>query len=95
MFALILGAVAVFVATNLDDFALLTLLFATLGARSRTVVVGQFLGSAILVAISAIGAVGLVVVAARWVGLLGVIPVVLGLRAHSPVVAATRRKPLA
>jgi cadmium resistance protein CadD (predicted permease) len=81
MFALILGAVAVFVGTNLDGFVLLTLLFATPGARGRTVVVGQFLGLAILVAISAIAAVGLVVVPTRWVGLLGVIPVVLGVRA--------------
>jgi cadmium resistance protein CadD (predicted permease) len=81
MFALIGGAVAVFVVTNLDDFVLLTLLFATPEARSRTVVVGQYLGLAILVAISAIAAVGLVIVPTRWVGLLGVIPVVLGIRA--------------
>lgn len=81
MFDLILGAVAVFVATNLDDFVLLTVLFATPGTRSRTVVVGQNLGLAMLVVISAIGAVGLVVVPTRWVGLLGVIPVALGIRA--------------
>jgi cadmium resistance protein CadD (predicted permease) len=81
MFALIGGAVAVFVVTNLDGFVLLTLLFATPGAQGRTVVVGQYLGLAILVAISAIGAVGLVVVPTRWVGLLGVIPVALGIRA--------------
>jgi Cadmium resistance transporter len=81
MFALIGGAVAVFVATNLDGFVLLTLLFATPGTRGRTVIVGQYLGLAILVAISAIGAVGLVDVPIRWVGLLGVIPVVFGVRA--------------
>jgi cadmium resistance protein CadD (predicted permease) len=80
MLNLIFGAVAVFVATNLDDFALLTLLFATPGSRRQTVVVGQYLGLAILVAISALAAVGLVVVPIRWVGLLGVIPFVLGIR---------------
>jgi cadmium resistance protein CadD (predicted permease) len=81
MFALIGGAVVVFVVTNLDGFVLLTLLFATPGTRSRTLVVGQYLGLAILVTISAIAALGLVVVPTRWVGLLGVLPVVLGTRA--------------
>jgi cadmium resistance protein CadD (predicted permease) len=71
MFDLIGGAVAVFVATNLDGFVLLTFPFASPGAQGRTVVVGQYLGLAILVAISAIAAVGLVVVPTRWVGLLG------------------------
>jgi cadmium resistance protein CadD (predicted permease) len=81
MFDLIGGAVAAFVATNLDGFVLLTLLFASPGAQGRTVVVGQYLGLALLVAISAIAAVGLVVVPTRWVGLLGVIPLALGIRA--------------
>ena len=81
MFDLIGGAVAVFVATNLDGFVLLTGLFATPGASGRRIVVGQYLGFAILVAISAIAAVGLVVVPTRWVGLLGAIPLALGVRA--------------
>src|SRR2546430_1421065 len=81
MLDLIGGAVAVFVATNLDGFVLLTLLFATPGASGRSVVVGQYLGLAILVAISAIAAIGLVVVPTRWVGLLGAIPLALGVRA--------------
>jgi cadmium resistance protein CadD (predicted permease) len=96
MFHLIGGAVAVFVATNLDGFVLLTLLFATSGASGPRIVVGQYLGLAILVAISAIAAVGLVVVPTRWVGLLGFIPLVLGVRAlirrddHEPRVPRIR-----
>ncbi len=94
MFDLILGAVAVFVATNLDGFVLLNLLFATPGARGRMVVVGQYLGLAILVAISAIAAIGLVVVPTRWVGCSGSYRW-LSDYAHSPVVPTTRRKLLA
>jgi cadmium resistance protein CadD (predicted permease) len=51
MVDLLVGADAEFVATNLDGFVLLTFLFATPGARGRTVVIGQYVGLAMLVAI--------------------------------------------
>lgn len=74
-------ASATFVATNIDDLVVLTTLFATSrrGGPSRgQVVLGQYLGIAALVAVSAVVAVGLLVVPDRWVGLLGLIPIGLG-----------------
>lgn len=81
MLRLVVGAVGVFVVTNLDGLVLLTLLFATPTIRTSSVVVGQYLGLTIVVAISAAAAFGLYVVPRRWAGLLGVIPIALGLRA--------------
>jgi cadmium resistance protein CadD (predicted permease) len=81
MLLLLAAATAAFVATNLDGLVLLTVLFATPKMRWQTVVAGQYLGLASLVAISAVAAAGLVVVPKRWVGLAGVIPLALGVRA--------------
>jgi cadmium resistance transport/sequestration family protein len=77
-------AVGVFAGTNIDDLVVLTALF--LAARTRGkprpwhIVAGQYLGFAALVAISAVAAGGLVVVPDEWVGLLGLIPLALGIR---------------
>jgi cadmium resistance protein CadD (predicted permease) len=76
-------AVVVFATTNIDDFVVLTFLFMASRAdqRLRTwqVVAGQAAGVAVLVASAAIAAIGLVIVPSRWVGLLGLFPIGLGL----------------
>lgn len=81
--ALIAAAVAAFAATNVDDIVLITALFAlTAGAgrlRARDVWIGQFAGLFVLVGLSAAGAFGLLLVPDRVVGLLGLIPLGLGL----------------
>jgi len=72
----------VFAGTNLDDLLVLTLLFLSARAAGRPATwqiwVGQYAGFAVLVAISAAAATGLVFVPQRWVGLLAVIPCTLG-----------------
>jgi len=74
----------VFAGTNVDDLVVLTALF--LAARTHgtprpwQIVAGQYLGFLTLVAVSAGAAAGLVIVPDRWVGLLGLIPLVLGVR---------------
>jgi cadmium resistance protein CadD (predicted permease) len=92
MVDLVLGAIGVFVVTNIDGLVLLTILFASSTTSPRAVVVGQYLGLTILVAISAIAAASLVIVPRRWVGLLGAIPLALGIRGlarrHDPAPAA-------
>lgn len=76
-------AAGVFAGTNVDDLVILTALFLT--ARTRgvprpwQVVAGQYLGFLVLVAISAGAAAGLVVVPGAWAGLLGLVPLGLGL----------------
>jgi cadmium resistance protein CadD (predicted permease) len=71
--------VSMFVSTNIDDIFLLAAFFASRLA-ARTIVIGQLLGIGGLVAMSAAAAAAAIVVPARWLALLGLIPLVLGIR---------------
>ncbi|MFI7576439.1 cadmium resistance transporter [Micromonospora sp. NPDC049497] len=79
------GAALVFAATDIDDIVVLTLFFvaARNTGRPRTweIVAGQYLGIAALVLASAVVAAGLLVVPDPWTGLLGLLPIALGVRA--------------
>jgi cadmium resistance protein CadD (predicted permease) len=98
--AIIATAAGVFIGSNIDDLIVLIVLF--LYARAgklpaSRVVAGQYLGYGILVAGSVIVALGLAAVPQRWVGLIGFVPLALGLwgllgairngREHQPVLA--------
>jgi len=87
------AAVGVFAGTDVDDIIVLTVLFLAGRVAGRPtkvhVIVGQYLGIAALVAVSAIAAVGLLIVPQRWIGLLGLVPIALGIRGL--VAAATDR----
>lgn len=79
----IISAAGVFAGTNIDDLVVLTALF--LAARTQgkprpwQIVAGQYLGFLALVLVSAGAAAGLVIVPDQWVGLLGLIPLALGI----------------
>jgi cadmium resistance protein CadD (predicted permease) len=77
-------AAAVFASVNLDGFLVLTMLFLSSRVSGRPgawqIVVGQYLGMAALVTLSTLAAAGLRMVPGRWVGLLGVVPIGLGIR---------------
>jgi cadmium resistance protein CadD (predicted permease) len=84
-------AAAAFAATNLDALVLLIILFAGAragGLRPSRVVLAQCLVFATLVGVSAAVATALAVVPLRWVGLLGFLPLLMGVRG---LIAATRR----
>jgi cadmium resistance protein CadD (predicted permease) len=76
-------AAAAFAVTNVDAFVVLTLLFATSRStgvpRPAQILAGQCLGFAAWVAVSVAAAAGLALVPDHWVGLLGLLPVGLGL----------------
>lgn len=74
------GAMA-FTATNLDDIIILMLLFSQVGTafRRRHIVAGQYLGFGALVLISLSGFFGSLLFPRPWIGLLGVLPIVIGL----------------
>jgi cadmium resistance protein CadD (predicted permease) len=76
-------AAAAFAVTNVDAFVVLTLLFATSRStgvpRLAQILAGQYLGFAACVAVSALAAAGLTLVPHRWAGLLGLLPIALGL----------------
>lgn len=73
--------VAAFVATNLDDVFLLLVFFADPRLRARDVVLGQYAGIGALVVASLALAIAARAVDPRIVGLLGLAPIALGLRA--------------
>ncbi|MEU1590977.1 cadmium resistance transporter [Micromonospora sp. NPDC005710] len=79
------AAAVVFAATDIDDIVILTLFFvaARTTGRPRTwqIVAGQYLGIGALTAASAVIAGGLLVVPDPWTGLLGLLPIALGVRA--------------
>jgi cadmium resistance transport/sequestration family protein len=82
----IAAAVGLFVATNLDDIVILTVLFAiaargTSQLRGWQIVAGQYLGLITLIAVSFVAALGLTIVPDEWVGLLGLIPLAIGVLA--------------
>jgi len=70
-------AIVVFVVTNVDDILLLVALFG--GAlAARAVVAGQFIGIAVLTAVSVGAAYAATTVPARWIDWLGLLPIGLG-----------------
>jgi cadmium resistance transport/sequestration family protein len=75
-------AVVAFAATNIDDIFVLMLFFYGAGKRlSRWhVVVGQYAGFAALVALSLVGYFARFVAPQEWIGLLGILPVIIGLK---------------
>ena len=74
-----IGAV-VFAVTNIDDVIVVAAFFADPRLRRRWVVAGQFLGIGALVLASALAALLALAVPQGWIALLGMVPLVMGLR---------------
>lgn len=75
---LIALGITAFAATNVDDSLLLLLLFGDRRFRARHVFAGQAVGIGLLVLISLLVALLALAVPGRWVGLLGLLPIVMG-----------------
>ena len=83
-FGLIGQAVALFAVTNIDDIIVLTVFFgqaASARAGAFRVVLGQFLGLAGILAVAVGGALGAGLLPAPAIPYLGLLPLLLGLRA--------------
>jgi cadmium resistance transport/sequestration family protein len=76
------AGITAFVATNIDDIIILLLFFAQVDAnfRRRHIVIGQYLGFALLILASLPGFFGGLVVPREWIGLLGLLPIAIGLK---------------
>ena len=83
MLTTILLAAVSYVGTNLDDIFLLTLFFSEAKTKSARlcIILGQSLGILILYGVSVLGALGLSFLPEKYVGLLGVLPILLGIKA--------------
>jgi cadmium resistance protein CadD (predicted permease) len=77
--AMLIAAVVTFVATNIDDLVLLTGWFSDRSYRARHIAVGQFLGIAVLVAVSVLLGLAGLFVPIPMMGILGVIPAGIGI----------------
>ncbi|MEH1941581.1 MAG: cadmium resistance transporter [Nostoc sp.] len=78
--AITTGAIA-FIATNIDDIVILLLFFSQINAnfRPRHIVTGQFLGFTVLLILSLPGLFGGLVLSKSWIGLLGLLPMSIGI----------------
>ncbi|WP_414515626.1 cadmium resistance transporter [Nostoc sp. PCC 9305] len=78
--AITTGLIA-FIATNIDDIVILLLFFSQISAnfRPRHIVAGQFLGFTVLLILSLSGLFGGLVLSKNWIGLLGLLPISIGI----------------
>ena len=73
-------AIVLFVSTNVDDLVVLVAFFAHSKFRAGEVVAGQYLGLAVLFVVSAVGALLALVIPNAYLGLLGIFPILIGIR---------------
>lgn len=72
--------IVLFAATNIDDIFILLGFLADRRMRPVHVVVGQYVGIGILIALSGIGAFAALLIPAAYVGLMGLLPIAIGLK---------------
>ena len=82
MIETILSSVAVFVATSVDELVVLTTIFAYAERRRAVgqVYAGQLVSQAVLLTVSVVAAFGIQTVSEEAIGLLGILPITLGIR---------------
>jgi cadmium resistance transport/sequestration family protein len=78
----IFAAIAAFAASNIDDIFLLMLYFSQSNQSftKRHIILGQYLGIGLLVLLSLLGYFGAMLIPKEWIGLLGILPIILGIR---------------
>jgi len=83
MFGSMVTTIISFATTNIDDIFVLMLLYSQLVDKKnkKYIIIGQYLGIGILVVLSILGAFGLQAIPQKYVGWLGVMPIVLGVKA--------------
>jgi cadmium resistance transport/sequestration family protein len=81
MLSAVLVGITSFIATNLDDIVVLVIFFSQVSAtfRRRHIVFGQYLGFIALLLLSLPGYFGGLVLPKAWVGLLGLLPLGVGI----------------
>ncbi|HIK12593.1 MAG TPA: cadmium resistance transporter [Oscillatoriaceae cyanobacterium M33_DOE_052] len=77
----IITGITSFVATNIDDMVVMMLFFARLDQsfRPKHIIIGKYLGFSLLIAASLPGFFGAALVPKTWIGLLGFVPILIGI----------------
>lgn len=83
---IILTSIIAFATTNIDDIFILTLFYGNRKFKHGEIVAGQALGIGALVAISLVGSLIGLLIDPAYIGLLGLIPVYLGLKSFRQLV---------
>ncbi|HWR07083.1 cadmium resistance transporter [Sporomusa sp.] len=85
MASAIVTAFVSFVSTNIDDIFVLMIFYSQIGGqlKKRHIIIGQYLGITILLIVSVLGSLGLNLVPQQYTGLLGMVPIVLGIKEWS------------
>jgi cadmium resistance protein CadD (predicted permease) len=73
-------AVVTFVITNIDDLLILSVYFSAPIYRGRNIVAGQFTGIIAIILISLTGVVLGNFLSDRWISLLGILPIIVGVK---------------
>ena len=97
MLEVIVSAIMSFIGTNIDDLFVDTIFFTEVDSKSvsdagaevdrnakaqvRSIVIGKYLGIGALVLVSLLGALGLQLLPGKYIGLLGLVPMGLGIKA--------------
>ena len=77
--AVLTASITTFAVTNVDDAFLLTFFFAR-RISTRRIVAGQFVGFGAIIVVSLIGAWGALAIPHRWIRVLGLVPLAIGVR---------------
>jgi len=75
-----LASILAFVSTNIDDIFILILFFGNKKFKESEIIIGQFLGIILLIAVSLLGSMIGLILPEAYIGLLGLIPLYLGIR---------------
>lgn len=78
----IVSGIVSFAATNLDDIIILMVFFSQVNAhfRRRHIIIGQYLGFSTVIIASLPGFFGGLIIPHHWIGLLGLVPIAIGIR---------------
>lgn len=83
IFIAIITGITAFIATNIDDLVILLILFAQVKEEQITkihVISGSYWGFIVIILLSLIGFFGGLIIAPSWIGLLGILPIIIGIK---------------
>ena len=82
MLEIIVVSIISFIGTNIDDIFINTLFFAQAETKKEihSVIIGKYLGIGSLVLLSLLGTFGLHFVPQQYIGILGIVPIILGIK---------------
>jgi len=72
--------IIVFIATNIDDLFILVMFFSNPSFNIKQVIIGQYIGVSLLIAISGVSYFAALIIPSAWIGLMGIFPIIIGLK---------------